>query len=58
MIEGICISAATARDPNGLAVRVIAATDISLDAAHADGRLYRGLYDGVTFDSAEHHSAP
>ncbi|HEV3302169.1 MAG TPA: sigma 54-interacting transcriptional regulator [Planctomycetaceae bacterium] len=47
MIEGICISAATARDPNGLAVRVIAATDISLDAAHADGRLYRGLYDAL-----------
>ena len=47
MIEGICISAATGRDPNGLSVRVIAATDISLDAALADGRLYRGLYDAL-----------
>ena len=47
MIEGICISAASARDPNGLPVRVIAATDISLDAALAEGRLYRGLYDAL-----------
>ena len=47
MIEGICISAASVRDLDGLPVRVIAATDISLDAALADGRLYRGLYDAL-----------
>jgi DNA-binding NtrC family response regulator len=47
MVEAACISAAGARDPSGLPVRVIAATDISLDAALAEGRMYRGLYDAL-----------
>jgi DNA-binding NtrC family response regulator len=46
-IECIWFSTASARDPKSLPFRVITATDISLDAALANGQLSRGLYDAL-----------